>query len=496
MPFVIHKLIPTLVSLSAAFVFFVSTSTLVADISLPKIFSDHMVLQRNSKVKIWGSADANQKLKIKFAEKEVKTTADNRGNWIAYITTPGSGGPYELEIAAEEGEPKVVFSDVLVGEVWLCAGDNMNAPVSESLNAKTEIAQSKNYHQIRLFSVSDSPSVLPQTDFANVVPWRVSSPESVKDFSAIAYFFGRELGKELKDVPIGLIDASWQWTVCEAWCSRQSLDQVDSLAPLLKFWDESDTPPTDQSRPGVLFNGMIAPLKKFPICGVIWYQGETNHGRGQQYATLFPTLIRDWRRAFGNDKMPFYFVGLSQHRYEGESPTGLAEIWDAQLKTLKSVENTGMVVTTDIAANPKEIHPKNKQEVGRRLSLIALSTLYKNQIEKDKKIVASGPVYDSMSSNKDRVRVVFKHAKGLRTGNGDASVNNFLICGEDEVFFPAQAKIDGEAIEVSSPEVKNPVHVRYCWSDSFKQNLVNDAGLPASPFRTDDFPLDSAGRDF
>ena len=436
-------------------------SVALGDITLSRIFSDDMVLQRHAKIKVWGTAEPSQKLVIKFNEKEIKATANAKGEWFAFLLTEKAGGPYNLEVAAEQGEPKVVFSNVMVGDVWLCAGHNMEWPVSKALNAETEIEFSKNFPSIRLFSIGNHASVLPLDDFAKVEHWRVSAPESVKDFSATAYFFGRELSKGIKDIPIGLIDASWEYSVCEAWCSRKSLDQVNSLAPLLKHWDESEKTPTDEKRPGILYNGMIAPLKDFPIRGVAWYQGESNHGRGHQYATLLPTLIADWRKTFG-EKIPFYIVQLAPHRYKGESPTGLAEIWDAQLKTVKQIENTAMVVTTDIGS-AEDIHPKNPQTVGKRLSLVALADVYKKErVDADKEIVASGPIFDSISTNKDRIRVIFKHAKGLKKINDDNPISNFLICGEDGVYMPAEAKIDGEVIEVSSNKVKNTTHVRYC----------------------------------
>ena len=471
-------------------------SSLRADISLPKIFTDHMVLQQNSNVRISGTAEPAQKLSVKFADKELKTTADVKGNWSVIMPTPAAGGPYIMEVVAEAGEPKIVFSDILVGEVWLCAGHNMELPVSKSLNAETEVDLSKNFPKIRLFRIDDSASAVPLPDFAKVDPWRVCSPDAVKDFSATAYFFGRELSKGLKeDVPIGLIDASWDWTTAESWCSRGAMDKVKSLAPLLQYWDESEKLPTDKNRPGNLYNGMIAPMVDFPVRGVIWYQGEANHGRGHQYATLMPTLIKDWRRAFRNEKLPFYFVQLAPYRYEGKSPDGLAELWDAQLKTVKAVPNTAMVVTTDIG-NLQEIHPKNKQEVGRRLSLIALSKLYdKQRKEPEKELIASGPLYESMSTNADRIRILFNHADGLKVRTEGEEPSCFLICGKDKKFVPATAKIVGEAIDVSSSEVKNPIAVRYCWNDSVQPNLVNRVGLPASPFRTDDFPLESVEQD-
>ncbi len=478
-------------------------AVLHADISLPKIFSDHMVLQRDSRVRVWGTADPGQQLTVKFSGKECKATASTEGEWSVNITTPGAGGPFELEVTADGGGPKVVFSDVLVGDVWLCSGqDNMELKVSESLNAQTEIEQSKNFPYIRLFAVGDHATAQPLSDFHKVVPWSVCSPETVKDFSATAYFFGREISRQLSGedhrcVPIGLIDASWGGTVCEAWTSRESMENVSQLVPLLKHWDETANQLTSPNRPGLLYNGMIAPITRFPIRGIIWYQGEANVERGAQYATLFPTLIKDWRKNFGLGEIPFYFVQLAPYRYNQKSAESLAEIWDAQLNTLKSVPNTRMVVTTDIG-NLLELNPKNKQEVGRRLALAALADVYAGQLPTGtEKPGYSGPIYDTMSIDQDRIRITFKHVHdGLRIANDDPELTCFLICGEDKKFVPAVAKIDGQRVEVSSPEVKNPIHVRFAWSDTAQPNLVNSDGLPASPFRTDDFTLISEGRDF
>jgi sialate O-acetylesterase len=242
---------------------------------------------------------------------------------------------------------------------------------------------------------------------------------------------------------------------------------------------------------------MIAPLTQFAIRGVIWYQGESNNGRGHQYATLFPTMINDWRNAFGLGDFPFYFVQLAPFRYKNQPTSALAEIWDAQLKTLKSVENTGMVVTTDIG-NIDNIHPTNKQEVGRRLALIALANTYQDELPNGKQdLIESGPIYESMSTNQDQIRLTFDYVgEGLRKRFADEELGEFTICGEDRKFVPANATIEGDVIIVSSPQVKQPIAVRFGWSDTAEPNLVNSAGLPASPFRTDDFPLESIDRSF
>jgi len=473
----------------------VSNSAVLGDISLPKIFSDHMVLQRNTKVKIWGTAEAGQKLDVKFAGKATKATADAKGNWSCLIQTAEAGGPFELEVVALKGAPKVKFSDVWVGEVWICSGQS-SMKVSQALNSETEVDQSKNFQNLRLFTVGQFASVEPMNDFAKVTSWSVCSPETVKDFSATAYFFGREVSRELKDVKIGLIDASWGGTVCEAWTSRAAMNNVAKLAPLLKHSDENDEP-TSPNRPANLYNGMVAPMTDFPIRGVIWYQGEANNGRGDQYATLFPTLIKDWRQQFGIGDFPFYFVQLAPYRYKLESPESLAEVRDAQLKTLKTVANTRMVVTTDIG-NIDEIDPKNKQSIGRRLALTALADVYQESLADDKKNrVFSGPIYESATPVEGCIQISFTHAEGgLRIRNDEETLTGFTICGKDGKFVPAVAKIVGETVHVSSPEIENPVAVRFAWNDTAQPNLINQGLLPASPFRTDDFPLQSEGRDF
>ena len=470
-----------------------------ADISMPKIFSDHMVLQRNANVKIWGTAEPRQRLSIKFADKELKATADAKGNWAVTVATPEAGGPYQLEVVAEAGEPKIIFSDVMVGEVWLCAGQcNMAMSVADALNGETEIGNSKDFPMLRLFTVEQAARATPLDEFAKVEPWGVCSPDTVKDFSATAYFFGREVAKQLEGVPIGLIDASWEDSTCETWISRKTLEADGNFGELLKHWDEFDEASSSEV-PGSLFNGMIAPLRQFPIRGAVWYQGSANNGRGSQYAKLLPALIEDWRVNFASKTMPFYFVQQSPYRYEeeGKPADGLAEIWAAQLHALKTVQNTGMVVTTDIG-NLTTSEPKDKQAVGRRLALIALADVYKNELPAEKKIKTfSGPIFEKMASNETEIRLTFSHADGGLKIQGDAKeLNCFTICGKDQEFVPATAKIDGKVLVVSSPDVKNPVAVRFAWDDSSQPNLVNADGLPASPFRTDEFELPSKGRNF
>lgn len=480
--------------LLASITSFVPTA-IFADITLPQMFSDNMVLQRNNKTKIFGTADIKQKLSVQFGETVLNVTADGDGAWSVMMPIGEAGGPFELTVTAEAGQPQVKLSNVMVGEVWVCAGEsNMHWPVSKVLNSKREIEQSINFPHIRFFTVEENVSRQPLDRFEKVVGWDVCSPDTVGDFSATAYFYARELSKQLPGVPIGLMHASWDGTSCEAWISRPGLDKVNRFETMLEQWDSVSTE-DDRNRPSVLFNGMISPIKPFPFRGVIWYQGERNNGRGQQYSALLPTLIADWRDYFRNEEMPFYFVQLAPFRYKQLPEAGLAEVWDAQFKTMQQVKHTGMVVTTDIG-NADDINPKNKQEVGRRLSLIAVGNVYQKSLKSGEPIEFSGPIYDGLSKNGNRIRLIFKHAQGLKVRTDGEALNCFTICGEDGEFFPATAKIVGESIELHSDEVASPTAVRFGWMDTASPNLVNGAGLPASPFRTDDFPLQSTGKEF
>lgn len=465
-----------------------------ADITLAKIFSDNMVLQRNSSVNIWGTAEANQNLEIAFLDQKIAVAADAKGNWSARLITSTPGGPYQLEVATVDGAPKIVLSNVMVGEVWLCSGQsNMEWPMTTVKNSDQEIEDAKDFGNLRLFTVVKDASPAQLDEFANVEVWQVCSSESVREFSATAYFFGRELSKQLNGIPIGLIDSSWGGTPAEAWVSRTSLTAKPVFEPMLKYWDEK--PGNDnQNRPGFLYNGMIAPLKGSKISGVIWYQGESNNGRGFQYRTLLPSLIADWRTTFANPELPFLFVQIAPFRYESTSPSALPEIWDAQLHTLKTVSNTGMAVTTDIG-DFKDIHPPNKQDVGIRLAQIALKQVYKNDSFVNRPVI--GPIYHSHRVEGNKVRIKFEHAgNGLKSPD-NAELSEFLICGDDQKFVPAKATIlDGEQIEVWSESVANPVAVRFAWKDTPSPNLFNSEMLPASPFRTDDWELESAKVEF
>ena len=469
----------------------VAPHCLMADITLPKFFSDHMVLQQNANFPVWGTAEPNQALVVRFNDTEVKARANVNGRFSASIKTPSAGGPYRLEIADEEKSTGVILDDVMVGEVWLCAGQsNMSWPVGKSADASAEVLSANNYNQIRLFTVEVNAADEPMEDVAKANPWSICSADNIKEFSAVGYFFGRDLAKTLEETPIGLINASLGGSSCEAWCSMESLSEVAELEPLLKYWSEIEGP-TDRHRPGTLFNGVISPLVRYPLRGVILYQGEAHVGRGKQYATLLPTLISDWRKQFADDQLPFYLAQLTPYRYTDFPIDALPEVWDAQLKTVQSVANVAMATTMDLGST-NDLHPKNKQPVGKRLALLALSDTYQSEAALSMESV-TGPQYDSMSISDDVVRLEFRNSgAGLKNLSNCDPIGSFLVCGEDRVFHPASVKEIGENwVAIVSPEVSTPEAVRYCWEDTAASLLGNSEDLPAFPFRTDDYPLSS-----
>jgi sialate O-acetylesterase len=465
-----------------------------ADVTLAPIFSDHMVLQQQSTTRIWGKAAPGEEIVVTFNEQVVNGTANADGNWSIPIQTPKAGGPHKLEVSRKAGEPKIVLTDVMVGEVWICSGQsNMEWPVTAAANPEKEIDAAKEFPQVRLFTIHHNLMLQPQTDFGRCNQWGGCSPESIKSFSATAYFFGRALNRQL-NVPIGLINTSWGGTPCESWTSEECLKAGGSFGGLFERWTANQDP-NNPHRPGVLYNGMIAPLAGFAFRGAIWYQGESNVGRGEEYARMFPTMIKCWRNNLaGGQAFPFLFVQIAPFRYGGQDPEAMPEVWDAQFKSLRSVEATGMVVTTDIG-NVADIHPANKQDVGNRLSLWALHLAYRGMMpEGTTAPVFSGPLYREQVVEGKKIRLRFDHAEGgLKTRDGQAP-SFFTICGADEKFVPAQAEIDGDSLLVWAEGVEAPVAVRFAWLDTAEPNLVNQAGLPASPFRTDNFTLKSAGK--
>ena len=462
-------------------------STAMAELRLPSIMADHMVLQQSRLVPIWGWAGPGEEVAVEVAGKTYKGTADGRGRWQVEVGPLSTGGPLEIVISGAAGDKKII-KDVLVGEVWVCSGQsNMAMRVSSCNDAAKEIENAK-HPGIRAFMVERAVAEKPQDQC--VGSWTVCSPETAGGYMAAAYFFGRELHKEL-DVPVGLVQTAWGGTPSESWTSRKALESDPTLKPLLDRWDnaiEKDAKKKSSPyQPAKLYNAMIAPIVPYGITGAIWYQGEANVGRAYQYRTLFPLLIKDWREAWGQGQFPFGFVQIAPWNYGGD-PARCAELWEAQLLTLKKMPNVGMAVTMDIG-NTKDIHPKNKQDVGRRLALWALA---RNYGKRD--IVYSGPIYESMTIEGNKIRLRFDHiAGGLATRDGKAP-SHFTIAGADQKFYPAEAKIDGDTIVVESKEVAKPVAARYAWHGGAEPNLMNASGLPASSFRTDQWKCVTEGK--
>lgn len=449
-----------------------------AEVRLPKVFGDHMVLQQKQPVAIWGWAAPGEKVVVELGSSRAEAKADDAGKWSLKLQTPEAGGPHELNVVASN---TIKLSDVMIGEVWICSGQsNMEWTVKISNNPDQEIADGK-HPNIRMIKVAHNPAPEPQTDIQG--EWQVCSPETVANFSAVGYYFARKLNQDL-NVPIGMINTSWGGTLCEAWTCKDTLAKDPELKPTVDRVNPFK--PGDPNQAAALFNGMVNPLVPYGIRGAIWYQGESNVSRAEQYAKLFPTMIADWREHFGQGDFPFYFVQLAPFRYNGKDPRECAELWEAQLKTL-SVPNTGMAVTTDIT-DIKDIHPKNKQDVGARLALWALAKNYGQEV------VYSGPLYESAAVEGNNVRVKFKYAGGGLVAKGDKPLTHFQIAGDDEKFVEATATIDGDSVVVHSDAVEKPVAVRFAWYDTAEPNLFNQEGLPASPFRTDNFKLITAGR--
>ena len=659
-------------ALAASLLLLVLSAAARADVRVPSVIGDNMVLQQGRKVRVWGWAEPGERVTVTFRGGGATATADARGRWEVFTGPHKAGGPFELTVA---GRNTLTFRNVLVGEVWVCSGQsNMEWSLANAQDGAREAAAA-DYPFIHLFTVTKKTSERPLDDVEG--RWVVTTPKEAASFSAVGYFFGRELHKRL-NVPVGLIHTSWGGTPAEAWTSRAALDADPTLKPILErydrqladlprlqreyeraqaewaskyvaadpgnrgepegyakpgydaagwkrmalpqFWETAgldvdgvvwfrrevevpaawagkdltlklgavddfdttyfngervgstgpDTPsawvvprqyrvpgslvragrntvavrvfdrvggggfgggqmalaPADskaaaggvaldgewfykeeatvpsrqidwskqpqapgagnQNNPTVLYNAMLAPLFPYAVRGAIWYQGESNAGRAQQYRALFPAMIRDWRAAWGIGDFPFYFVQLANWKARPVDSTDSewAELREAQTLTMKAAPNTGMAVAIDIG-NPDDIHPRNKLDVGLRLARWALADTYGLRLEK------SGPLYDSHKVEGDRVRVSFTHAAGLRTRDGGAPAG-FYVAGADRKFVPAEARIERGGVVVWSKGVTAPVAVRYAWADNPAANLYNGDGLPASPFRTDDWPAVTA----
>ena len=455
-----------------------------ADVKLPAVIGDNMVLQQGAELPFWGWAEPGEGVTVTIGGKSVSATTAADGRWFVRVPSVTKFGVVEVVVA---GKNSLTLKNVLIGDVWVCSGQsNMQWRVLESTGAKEEIPAAK-HPTIRLFKVERQTALEPQTDVEG--KWVECSPESIGEFSAVAYFFGRELHLRLNR-PMGLIEAAYSGCGAESWISDATLKADPFYQQLLEKSAADNRDPSRANTPNratVLYNGVIAPLQPFAIRGAIWYQGEQNAARAHQYRTLFPALIEDWRRTWGQGDFPFLFVQLPNylpdktkpdHSPEPES-SSWAELRDAQRQTL-SAPNTGMAVTIDLG-DPRDIHPKNKVEVGRRLARQALSVAY------GQSLFASGPLYRSMTIAGNEAHLQFYDVGGGLAAKG-SELKGFAIAGADQKFVWAKASIVGNKVIVSSDQVPRPVSVRYGWADNPDCNLCNKEGLPASPFRTDDWP--------
>lgn len=458
-----------------------------AEVKLSPMFGDHMVLQRNMRAPIWGTADPGESVTVAIGPRKVVVRADNSGNWMARVGPFPAGGPHTITVSGPANS--ITLSNVLFGEVWIASGQsNMEWPLAAVRNADYEVRNAAN-PKIRLFVVAKA--VKPEPTRELVGSWAECTPETARGFSAVAYFFGRSLFRRLQ-VPIGLIETAWGGTPAESWTARKWLESDPDLSPMLARIpppgqtvkaDDPSKPAWDAWTPTGLYNAMIAPVAPYGIAGAIWYQGESNASRAYQYRKLFPAMIRCWRETWGQGDFPFIWVQLANFMKRQPEPgeSAWAELREAQTMTL-SLPKTGQAIAIDIG-EADDIHPRNKQDVGIRLCLVAQHMHYG-----DKDVVASGPTYKSMSIKGSQVTLTFTDiGGGLMTRDG-LPLAGFAVAGADRKFHWAQAKIVGSTVVVSCDAVENPVAVRYGWADNPNCNLYNAAGLPAGPFRTDNWP--------
>jgi sialate O-acetylesterase len=489
-----------------------------AEVRLPRVFSSHMVMQQDKPLIVWGWAGPNEKITVELAGASQQVQANERGEWKATLPAMKAGGPHTLTVS---GSSAVRFEDVMIGEVWVCSGQsNMEMGIGMCKDAKAEI-EAADYPGIRLLKVAKSWKPVPQDDIGG--EWKVCTPKTVAEggwggFSACAYYFGRELHKKL-GVPVGLIDSSWGGTCIQTWtppegfaavpalrheyelvqlgdprapAHQQRLEQVlkemeqwlaaarkaltdRNLVPAMPAYPAELQPPHDVQNATALYNGQIHPLVPYALRGAIWYQGESNSGEGMLYAERMKALIGGWRQVWGESDFPFYFVQIAPFDYHRD-PEITAEFWEGQAAA-QAVPNTGMAVITDIG-DLKDIHPTNKQEVGRRLALWALAKTYGQD-----KVVCSGPVFKAMTVEGDRLRLSFDQAGGGLASRDGQPLNWFEVIDADEGgFVKAEAKIDGATVVLSAPEVKHPVAMRFAWSSMAEPNFMNAEGLPAGAF--------------
>ncbi|MDE0766785.1 MAG: sialate O-acetylesterase [Opitutaceae bacterium] len=489
----------------------IALSKVHADVSTPSIFGDHMVLQRNHANPVWGWANPGEKVVITIAGQSHATKADSNGDWKIALEPLPAGGPHSMVI---KGENSLSYADILVGEVWICSGQsNMQWPVSNSYDGDL-VAATANSSQIRLISVPQVGTQEPQKDFDG--QWERCSTKTVSNFSAIGYRFGLQLQQAL-GVPIGLIDNAWGGSSAEAWVRRDILESDRRYAQLIANWEKTESefdieketadyqtklntwtangkdgqrpraprnPLTGNHRPANIYNGVLHPTIGYGIKGAIWYQGESNASRAYQYRHLFPLMIQHWRDEWGQGDFPFYYVQLADFKEMVSEPgdSDWAELREAQTMTMDALDNTGQAVIIDVGEG-RDIHPRDKHTVANRLARWALAKDYGIDI------VHQSPNYKSMKVKGSKVTLTFDHVgQGLYSFD-TREPTGFSIAGKDETFVWAQARIvDANTIEVWSDSIDKPAAVRYAWANNPQCNLFSRDGLPATPFRTDDWP--------
>jgi sialate O-acetylesterase len=502
-----------------------------ADVTLAPLFTDHAVLQRDKPVAVWGKADAGEKVVVTFHEQTQQTVAGSDGRWIVYLdASPASAEGADLSVT---GKNNVTLKDIVVGEVWLCSGQsNMEFTVARAANAAPEIAAAS-FPLIRHVKVRNTVAESP-AETVTTSGWQAATPQTAGGFTAVGYFFARDIHQKL-GVPVGLVHSSWGGTPVESWMSPAALasnpafkvaDQrwaqtvaeypakkpafeaslaawtkaeaaarADTTAAAAKMKPKGDPArlyaawlkahpkpraprgPGDSWTPTGLFNGMINPLLPYGIRGALWYQGESNAERASEYHALFAAMITAWRAHFGQGDFPFYWVSLANYDGVGGDPakTTYAFLREAQTQTL-TLPNTGQALAIDVG-DPNDIHPTNKQDVGRRLAMLAKNRVYGVTVDD------TGPTFASLTREGAALRLRFTHASGLNAH--DKPPHSLEIAGADKVFRPAVARIERDTLLVSAPGVKEPLAVRYAWKNQPDANLYNGAGLPAVPFRTD-----------
>lgn len=474
-----------------------------ADVTLPNIFSDHMVLQQKQENKICGKADAGEKVTVSIDGKSKEATAGDDGMWSLMIDPIDAGGPFELVV---QGNNEIKITDILVGEVWICSGQsNMEWPVSR-VNDADEVIVAANYPEIRMINYPNTGTQ--EVNWTHQgSDWMVCSPETVAQFSGVGYFFGRQLHQTI-GVPIGLINNAWGGSAADAWVNRELLEKSDFYKPTMDRWKDMEKKfealsgktelseqeskqldglkrqMTGNQRPANIYNGVLKSHLGYGIKGAIWYQGESNAGRAYQYRELFPLMIQNWRDEWGQGEFPFYWVQLADYQAESPEPveSNWAELREAQTMTMSRLPNTGEAVIID-AGEGKDIHPRNKLIVGQRLARWALAKQYGIDI------AYQSPTYTGMEKIDGKIILSFDHVDGGWRPFDVRDPVGFAIAGEDKKFVWADAKIlkDGR-IEVASSEVSDPVAVRYGWAQNPVVNMFDDRGLPLTPFRTDDWP--------